>query len=186
MNKVEDISLDDLRKGSDKALKSVYESNRNKFLNYAKRYNLIEEDILDIYQESYIIFYNNITNGKIKEFTSSISTYLISIGKYLILDKLKKNKKTVTSEHDVTLLKKEKFEELNIEHDELSTKQQLLYKHFETLGNKCKELLTLFYYRGYTIKDILELGSYNSENVVKSAKSRCLKTLKERIKINVV
>ena len=57
-------------------------------------------------------------------------------------------------------------------------------KHFGALGKKCQELLTLFYYRGYTIQEIMEAENYNSENVVKAAKSRCMKTLRERIQAN--
>jgi len=73
---------------------------------------------------------------------------------------------------------------MDIETEALTVQQRLLKKHFKTLGRQCQELLTLFYYRGFTIKEILNHGSYNSENVVKSAKSRCMKTLKERIKLN--
>lgn len=70
---------------------------------------------------------------------------------------------------------------LELESPDLTREQRLLKEHFKGLGAKCQELLTLFYYRGYTIQEIMEKGDYNSENVVKAAKSRCMKTLKERI-----
>ena len=183
MHKVESITLQDLKEGSDKVLQSVYEDNRPKFLNFAKRYNLPDEDLVDIYQEAYIAFYDNVMNGKITSFTSSISTYIISIGKYIIFDTLKKNKKMVYPDFDISILrnKDELIDHLDIETETLTTEQQLLHKHFSSLGKKCKELLDLFYYRGFTIKDILEHTEYNTENVIKSAKSRCMKTLKERI-----
>jgi RNA polymerase sigma-70 factor (ECF subfamily) len=56
-----------------------------------------------------------------------------------------------------------------------------LKKYFDALGEKCQKILTLFYYQQYNIKEIMAEGNYNSENVVKSQKSRCLKTLKEAI-----
>ena len=71
-----------------------------------------------------------------------------------------------------------------MEEHELTTEQLLLQKHFGALGKQCQELLTLFYYRGYTIQEIMEAENYNSENVVKAAKSRCMKTLRERIQAN--
>lgn len=183
MHKVESITLQDLKEGSDKVLQLVYEDNRSKFLNFAKRYNLPNEDLVDIYQETYIAFYDNVMNGKITSFTSSISTYIISIGKYIIFDTLKKKKKTIHPDFDISILnnKDELTNNLDIETESLTTEQQLLYKYFATLGKKCKELLDLFYYRGFTIKDILEHTEYNSENVIKSTKSRCMKSLKERI-----
>ncbi len=183
MHKADTVTLDDLKQGSDDVLQQVYEANRGKFLNFAKRYNLPEDDIVDAYQEAYIVFYDNVMNGKIQSFTSSISTYIIGIGKYIIYDMLKKKKKTIQPNFDISNLDSgtESFDHLEIETRTLSREQQLLYKHFNTLGQKCKELLELFYYRGFTIKDILEHTEYGSENVVKSAKSRCMKTLKERI-----
>ena len=183
----ENITLNDLKKGSDLLFKKVYEDNRDKFLNFARKYHLPQEDVIDVYQDTYIIFYNNVMQGKIEEFTSSISTYLFSIGKYLIFDKMKKNKKTINPEFDLSLFRgKEELVDPNIDMDQetLSVEQVLLKKYFSTLGKKCQELLTLFYYRGYSIKDIIEMSEYTSENVVKSAKSRCMKTLKERINSN--
>ncbi|MBM1105702.1 sigma-70 family RNA polymerase sigma factor [Aurantibacter crassamenti] len=180
------VTLEDLRKGSDSVLKKVYEENREKFLNFAKRYNLTEEENIDVYQDAYVIFYDNVMSGKVESFTSSISTYLFGIGKYLIFDQMRKNKKTVGNNFDLSRVGEsdELVSTFEIEKPGLTTEQQLLRKYFETLGKKCQELLTLFYYRGLTIQEIMETGGYNSENVVKSQKSRCMKTLKERITEN--
>ena len=185
-NELVKITLEDLRKGSEKTLRKVYEENRGKFLNFARRYNLSEDENIDIYQDTYVIFYDNVMSGKIKSFTSSISTYLFSIGKHLIFDQMRKNKKTVGDNYDLSLVgdADEQVSSLEIERPELTNEQVLLQKHFNALGAKCQELLSLFYYRGFTIQEIMEAENYNSENVVKAAKSRCMKTLMERIKAN--
>lgn len=182
-----EITLHDLRKGSDKVLRQVYEENREKFLNFARRYSLSEDENIDVYQDAYVIFYDNVMSGKIESFTSSVSTYLFGIGKYLIFDQMRKNKKTVGSNYDLTRVAETDtlVETMEIEKPGLTTEQQLLQKHFGAMGKKCQELLTLFYYRGYTIQEIMDASDYNSENVVKSQKSRCMKTLRERIKENV-
>ncbi|MGI9553041.1 MAG: RNA polymerase sigma factor [Aurantibacter sp.] len=186
-NKQADITLEDLRKGSESTLKKVYEENRDKFLNYAKRFNLSEDENIDIYQDAYVIFYDNVMSGKIESFTSSISTYLFGIGKYLIFDQMRKNKKTVGSNFDLSMVgnEDELVSTFEMERPGLTVEQELLQKYFGTLGKKCQELLTLFYYRGLSIQEIMQIGGYNSENVVKSQKSRCMKTLKERIKENM-
>ena len=189
MHKVqEDITIEDLKQGSDLLFKRIYEENRGKFINFARRYKLPEDDNIDIYQDAYIIFYENVMSGKIKNLTSSISTYIISVGKYLIFDKMKKNNKTINPDFDLSLIKKDEevTNELVLDEIDLTPEQELLQKYFVTLGKQCQELLTLFYYRGFTIKDILEQGNYNSENVIKSSKSRCMKTLKERINTNTL
>ena len=181
-----DITLEDLRKGSDTLLRRVYEENRGKFLNWARRYHLSEEENIDIYQDAYVIFHNNVMSGKVESFTSSISTYLFGIGKYLIFDQMKKNNKKVSSEFNLSIVGEEDelVSTLEIEEKGLTPEQELLQKYFGTLGKQCQELLILFYYRGYTINEIMEAENYNSENVVKAAKSRCMKSLREKIQAN--
>ncbi|GGH34304.1 RNA polymerase subunit sigma-24 [Mangrovimonas yunxiaonensis] len=177
-----------LRSGSERTQREVYEANRDKFLNFAKRYALSEEDVIDVYQDAYIIFYNNIVSGKLEVLTSSISTYLFSIGKNLIMDRLRKQKRQLKT-NDYTHLVQDETSDLSaldLEPEALSEEQELLRTHFGTLGKKCQEILTLFYYRGFTISEILEFSDYNSENVIKSQKSRCLKTLRELIKSNTI
>jgi RNA polymerase sigma factor (sigma-70 family) len=172
-----------LKEGSEIAFKKVYEDNRDLFLNFAKRYNLRNEDVLDVYQDAYIALYENIQNGKLVALKSSLSTYLISIGKYKIMERLRKNSKKINNEFilnsvvDVDI----KIEDFDIVHEALSAEQKLLQQFFEKLGDKCKRILNLFYFKQYNINEIMVVGGYNSENVVKSQKSRCLKTLKEAI-----
>ncbi len=176
--------LIELKKGSEKAFKKVYEENRLKFLNFARKYELSDDENIDIYQDAYIVFYENFTSGKISDLNSSVSTYLFSIGKYMILNKLRKNKKSVNSDLIMERVKDDSdlFDE-SVAYDEpLTHEQKLLQKHFDELGDKCKKVLMLFYYRGFSIHEIMKAEGYNSENVVKSQKSRCLKTLKEFIK----
>lgn len=174
--------LDKLRQGGETTFKKVYDDNRVKFLHFAKKYGLSKEECLDIYQDAYITFYQNIISGKLKELSSALSTYLFGIGKFLIMNSLEKNKRTVRSEYALSIARDgdAKIENLDWE-ESLTREQELLKKYFETLGEQCQKLLTMFYYRGLSIKEIIIQGGYNNANVVKSQKSRCLKTLRERI-----
>ena len=186
MQKVAENSLtcEDLKQGSEQLFEQIYEENRAHFINFAKRYELRKDDVIDVYQDAFIIFYNNVMSGKLKTLTSSISTYLFSIGKYLIFDKLRKDHQKVSSEFDLARVGEldEVMTNIEIEEEGMTVEQELLSKYFATLGKQCQRLLTLFYYRGYNIKDIMKKENYNSENVVKSQKSRCMKTLKDKIK----
>jgi RNA polymerase sigma factor (sigma-70 family) len=67
---------------------------------------------------------------------------------------------------------------------ELNDNQKKLSHFFKLLGEKCKEVLTLFYYRGLTIEEIAAFLNYNNKDVVKSQKSRCLKSLKDKMNGN--
>lgn len=185
MKKPSDLLLfDSLKNGSETAFTAVYENNRSLFLNFGRKYGMDDDTLLDIYQDAYIAFFENIENGKLFELKSSISTYLISIGKYKIMEQLRKNSKKVDGDTILNLADEidTEIEAFDIVREELSPEQKVLQLYFETLGEKCREILTMFYYKSYNIKQIKAEGGYNSENVVKSQKSRCLKTLKEAIK----
>lgn len=168
-----------------KAIEELYNSHRAAFIGFGKKYGLNDDDLADIYQDAFIALRKHAINGRLNAVQSSLKTYLFGIGKYMIFNTLKEKDKTTV--YNITLLKAEQDIEL-IEYktgnETLTNEQQLLHKHFKNLGNKCQELLTLFYYRGLTIEDIVCFGNYKSKNVVKSQKSRCLKTLKELIKQN--
>lgn len=182
VNNVESDVLEKLRDGGETAFKAVYDDNREKFLLFAKKYGLSEDERLDVYQDTYVVFYQNVITGKLKELTSALSTYLFGIGKNLIMKTLKKNKKTVRSEYALSIAKSDDaaIESMDL-FPSLTHEQKLLKKYFETLGEQCQKLLTMFYYRGLSIDEIITMGGYNNANVVKSQKSRCLKVLKERI-----
>ena len=173
--------FEELKKGSDYAFKEVYEKNRQLFLNFGRKYELGQDDLLDIYQETYITFFENIQLGKLVELKSSISTYLISIGKYKIMNHLRSNARKQKREAPMEVVGDVEgdISFLSLDTEPLDQEEQLLKKYFEELGEKCKSIITWFYYHKHSIKEIMKLGNYNSENVVKSQKSRCVKTLRE-------
>ena len=52
----------------------------------------------------------------------------------------------------------------------------------QSLSPHCVEILTLFYYKGKSLDEILEIrkGKNENKNGLKSAKTKCMATLKER------
>lgn len=173
-----------LIKRSDKdALKMLYVENREPFINFARKLHISDEDIVDVYQDAIIAFQEKAVKGKIDHLTCSIRTYLFGIGKYMLFEKARKNNKKV----DSFPLEKEDYNYREISNaffeEEPNTLQLLLRDAFSSLGKKCKEVLTLFYYRGYTIEEIANKLNYENKNVAKSQKSRCIKQLKDKIKV---
>ncbi len=170
----------ELKQGSGTAFKNVYQSNRDAFINYSKKFGLDKQEVLDVYQDAYIAFYENIKTGKLSELKCSITTYITSIGKYMIMDRLRKQKKMVNSEFALEKVGENAFEitDFDITPNQPSERQLQMQRQFEKLGEKCRQILIWFYYNKMSIKEIMAQGDYNSENVVKSQKSRCLKGLK--------
>lgn len=177
----EDQLILQLKNADKKALKMIYIENRTAFINFARKFSVSENDILDVYQDAIIVLQEKAIKGEIDTLSCSIRTYLFGVGKYMLYEKVRKNNKTVAD----FPLEKEAYNykefALDFFEETPNSLQLMLQKAFKTLGKKCKEVLTLFYYRGYTIDEIAEKLNYKDKNVVKSQKSRCIKQLKEKI-----
>lgn len=177
----EDQLILQLKNADKKALKMIYIENRTAFINFARKFSVSENDIIDAYQDAIIALSEKALQGELDNLKCSIKTFLFGIGKYLLFEKARKNKKRVLD----FPLEKEDYNYKNIAEGFLEeTPNQLeilLQKGFVSLGKKCKEVLRLFYYRGFTIEEISEKLGYKDKNVVKSHKSRCIKQLKEKI-----
>jgi RNA polymerase sigma factor (sigma-70 family) len=166
-----------------KEISKLYNENRVTFFGFGKKYGLDYDDLSDIYQEAFIALRKHALTGKLDSVKSSLKTYLFGIGKFMIYDLLKEKKKTTEYEPTVHVVY-DSIEAIsfNATHEELTLEQSLLRANFKKLGKKCQEVLTLFYSRGLTIDEIVDFTDYTSGSVVRSQKSRCIKTLREMIK----
>jgi len=174
--------FEELKKGSNKALSSIYKMYKSDFIRYARKFNLSDEEVVDVYQDAILALRENVVTGKLNILNSTLKTYFFSIGKYMIYDCLRK-KNNIDFKELKELEVNYKSEEFNfLFTKELSEKQKKLSIAFQKLGDKCKRLLTLFYYQEYTLEEIVNELNYKTKDVVKSQKSRCLKTLKDKMK----
>ncbi|WP_046755512.1 RNA polymerase sigma factor [Kordia jejudonensis] len=166
-----------LRSDDKKALEEVYLNYKEAFVSYGLRFRLDREDLIDVYQDSVIAMYQNFIQKQTQLDDSSLKTYLFSIGKHKIYDRLRERKQLVGA-----VEQEDDYEEIVFTETVLSEEQQQLRKYFGHLGESCQHILRLFYYRGLSIKEIVSQTHYKDENTVKSHKSRCLKKLITLIK----
>lgn len=167
-----------LQQGDKITLEKIYSENREAFINFSKKYNIEKYDAVDIYQDAILVLRENAINGKINNLNSNISTYLFAIGKYKIFHSYRlKSKFDLKNEFDIG--EKNIDFDVNLLDEELTNQQKLLKEYFNKLGDRCKKVLNLFYYQGYTLDEITEVLNYSSKKVLKSQKSRCVKQLKD-------
>ena len=170
--------IDLLKKNDEKTIRTFYNDHKNKFVLFAKRYNINEFDSIDVYQDAFIALIENVKKGKTDDLKSSLSTYLFCIGKFMIFQKFKKNGQLHIAD-DVESIEVE--DDLYSE-DDVDLQVRLLQNGLDKLGEQCKKVLQLFYYEEKKLDEIQEQLGYTSKDVLKSQKSRCLKQLKELIK----
>jgi RNA polymerase sigma factor (sigma-70 family) len=165
------------------AVEEYYAVWRREFFSFASKYSLDRDEIADVYQDAMIVMIENINRGKLTELTSSLKTYLFAIGKNLIRNRLRSNQKTHTDD-SLEKLDSETEHYAFMPEDEADLKGDMmsdLLSAIEHLGEKCKEILYYYYYQKLSIRAIGEKLGYANENTVKANKSRCLKTLREKI-----
>lgn len=133
----------------------------------------------DIFQEGLVIFCRKLESTGFV-LSSSINTYVYGICRLLWMDELKKKKRQLNT--DMPGLAAESTNERideDIEDDRpVRQAQEAILK----LGQKCRELLELFYFKKSSMKDIAGLLGFSSEKVAKNQKYRCLEKAKELVK----
>ena len=60
-------------------------------------------------------------------------------------------------------------------------RNELLSEAIESLGHPCNQIVRLFYLREYCIEAIQHTIGYNSSEVVRSQKKRCMQYLRKRV-----
>lgn len=158
------------------ALEIFYRQNLSAFSRFSKQYDIEEQEVKDIYQDAVIAVYENAQKGKLDTLEARLSTYLFSVGKYMIFQKLKRKNKLYIDDlnYETTA-----FPDLDVDEDTNTNRIQEMSTAFTKLGFQCQEVLRLFYYEEKNMDEIMQILNYSNKDVLKSQKSRCLKKLKE-------
>lgn len=184
LEKKDNQILEAIKRGDPKVLEKLYDDNRQPFLVWAAQtYQCETEDAVGIYQKAYTILYLNVRNGKLTSLTSTIKTYLFSIGKNLFREKFRDKHNRLVNLDDVSnssivenQLDNNIFDAYKDEH------QKELVRHLlNEIGNPCKKLLNLMFIQGYSAEAVVHEMGYSDERVVRKRKSLCLKKLREMV-----
>jgi RNA polymerase sigma factor (sigma-70 family) len=149
-----------------------------------KKYGIQREEAASVYSDTILAIIKNVVTEKF-EGNSSLKTYCYQIFTNKCVDLLRKRTTNKGKMEDTT-----PYDSLAYElPDETRTiiqkliakeeKQQILEKINE-IGDKCKELLLMFE-DGYNDKEIAEFMKYQSADVVKTTRLRCLGKLKLKL-----
>jgi len=184
LEKKDNQILDAIKKGDPKVLEELYDQIRQPFLIWAsQQYQCDTEDAVEIYQKAYTILYMNVRNEKLTKLTSSIKTYLFSIGKNLFREKFRDKHNRLVNLDDVSNTNAVNDQvDSNILDDYQDTHQKELVRHLlNEIGDPCKKLLELMFIQGYSAEAVVREMNYSDERVVRKRKSLCLKKLREMV-----
>ena len=138
-----------------------------------------EQDAEDIFQEALIILCRKMKDPGF-HLTALLSTYLYSVSRFIWKDELRKRKPFMHMELDSGFDEMEEKEIGNLVDQE--NRAKLAEQILGGLGERCRELLFLFYETGLKLKDIASKMGYSSENVAKNQKYKCLEGARNKLK----
>lgn len=134
-----------------------------------------EEDVADIFQDTIIILYKQITEDTLT-LTSDLKGYFFGIARNLWNAQLRKNNKTSTMEPDFDIAE-EQFSE---EHED-PLFERIMSRAFLKLKLDCRMILTL-YADGRSFQEIAVSMNFKSEDYARRKKYLCKESLLELVK----
>ena len=161
-------------------IKGLYEDNYFRVEKYILTNSGTIEEAKDIYQEAFITLWRNIQMEKFyPESEHSINAYLYRIAKNKWLDHLRSShyKKTVPL---MEVMDKRREEEEELPEEDIQFIMEVR-KHFQGLGDNCRELLIKFYYKKESMRTISKHFDW-TEASTRNNKYRCLQKLRELLK----
>lgn len=159
-------------------MKELYAANYPKVKTFILQNSGSADEAKDVYQEAFIAVWKNVRKGKFEPQTqTSLNGYLYQIAKNKWIDYLRSahNRRTVSENQ---LYSVTSYSEEEIEPD--SENLELIIKAFYKLGEQCRNLLRLFYFRRRSYREIageLEIKEASARN----QKYRCMKKLQELV-----
>jgi len=173
----QDEIIQKIKSGGQTELGLVYEEYREEFIRWAiKEYKCSMDDSQDIYQLTILIFYDNIRQGKLEHLVSSVKTYLFGIGKNVVRENMRKEKRYVP-------ISKEKWLKENLIDEPSDPIDESAFDRAKNalakLGQPCQRLVELFYYEKKSIPDITLEMNYKNPETAKNQKCKCMARLRK-------
>jgi len=136
---------------------------------YIKANSGTANDAQDIFQDALVILYKKIHAGNFT-LTVPLKTYLMAVVKNCWLQELRQQKKLPPGEVPDDIAAAETIEEPGFDFANAA---------FNLLGEKCRQLLILFYYKKKNFREIAAILNFSDEKVAKNQKYRCIQKAKD-------
>lgn len=170
--------IDGLYSGNQEVFNDLYEYEFPKVVKLVIQNSGSVDNARDIFQDALVILIEKVYYNEL-HLSCSIGTYLYAISQNLWLSKLRRNKFFISlcklsfnnSELEVRLIEDENTPE-NIDS---------ITNAIENLGNPCKQLLELFYYKNESWDDIASTLGYSNGASARNQKYKCLERLRKQL-----
>ena len=176
--------IDKLKTSENKTLKEIYLNHRKPFTSHIiKKYDLLEEEAKEIFQLSVIVFYDNVMTGKLTTLSVNLKSYLMGIAHNKIHELYRVKQKEVKCKSAFASMISTIMHPGTEQNDIARTRINSIVEAIQQIGDPCRSILELFYYKNRSIKDITLHFNYKNENTTKSLKYKCVQRIKKYIQL---
>ncbi len=176
-----EVIVASIKSGKDsEVLTAMYKELYPKLERYVLMNSGSKDDSKDVFQEAILVFYTNVMENKIDRI-SEITGFILTVGRNIWINKARKLNKQVGA----TAL--ESHEELSpspLASLIMSEKWAAYQELFDSLGDKCRDLLTYSVYDKLSMKEIAAKMGFPNENAAKTHNYRCKQKLMELVEGN--
>lgn len=163
-------------------LRFLYRQHFDSLRNYIEQNNGSRQDAEDIFQEVLISFIELVKLGKFRG-DASVKTLLFAMNRNTWLNELKRRGRALVREK--AFEKGKELEDPGAQaHIAGRESRNQVLSVVESLGDTCKKILLGFYYENLSMREILERTGYETEQVVRNKKYKCLKQLEQMLASN--
>lgn len=167
----------------------IYTRCRSNSLSFMKKMtngNIKGYDYEDVFHDATLALYENILKGDFI-LTVKFQTYLNSICRNKLLTTIKKSKLNVdyfedTDSDDSPMEYKssinDSLDEIDYSNEPLFLAIERAMESIKNSGGRCFDLLTQFWYKSKSMKELTEIFEYTNEGNTKNQKSRCQERLR--------
>ena len=168
-----------LHKGGDinPVVRYLYRQHFAGFCRYIEQNRGSRQDAEDIFQEVLVSFIELVQQEKFRG-ESSVKTFLFALNRYSWLNELKRRNRAGNREINYENAKEDIEPGVADIISGRESRQQVM-ELVDRLGDMCKKILLAFYYENLSMKEILMQSNYESEQVVRNKKYKCLKQLEQ-------
>lgn len=165
--------------GIDNAIRFIYRTHYRLLEGLVLTNSGSKIDAQDLIQEVLMLFIDMVQKDKYRG-EASVKSFLYTIARNLWITELRK-RGSDSKRNELFEINREQVEEDISGYLTRKEAHQTVIDLFDQLGERCKQILTLFYYDNLSVKDILKQTNYENEQVLRNRKYKCLKALTDMV-----
>ncbi len=161
-----------------KAIALLYKYSFPKIKSYIAGNSGNLQDAEDVFQDTIIIFYKYVKSKKFDE-SNDVDAIVYTIARNLWINRVKRSRKVAFQEEIVEV---KDFEPAMAERDIIDAeRKEFIYNTFGQLGAKCKDILVQVIYYQASMKDLVKILGYSTEDSAKTQHYKCKQKLMELV-----